>query len=263
MTLQTMLDAARDGSAHVEEGWGQGRATYGGLVAGIALSAMKGAQPDLAPLRSLTVSFVGPVAPGPVDVEVTTLRAGSRATQMQALLRQDGSVVTAVLASFGASRESVISITPTAVMPDLADPETLEPLPSIPGVTPDFFAHVDVRYADGSWPYSGADSSHMSGWMRFRESLPRFAEEHLVSLVDAWPPTVIQMLTEPRPASSLTWTIELVSDLDELAADPGTRWGYAVRTDAAADGYAHTHAHVWHPDGRLVAISRQTVAVFA
>ena len=37
---------------------------------------------------------------------------------------------------------------------------------------------------------------------------------------------------------------------------------YEVRTDHAGHGYGHTHAHVWRPDGTLVAISRQTVTVF-
>ena len=40
MDLQEMLDRAGTGTLHVEEGWGQGRATYGGLVAGLALAAL-------------------------------------------------------------------------------------------------------------------------------------------------------------------------------------------------------------------------------
>ena len=37
---------------------------------------------------------------------------------------------------------------------------------------------------------------------------------------------------------------------------------YAATTDAARDGYAHTHAMVWRPDGELLAISRQTITIF-
>ena len=73
------------------------------------------------------------------------------------------------------------------------------------------------------------------------------------------PPATIQLLDRPRPGSSLTWTLELLGD---VTAEPDAFWGYEVRTDHAADGYGHTHAHVWRPDGTLVAISRQTVAVF-
>ncbi|WP_372430530.1 acyl-CoA thioesterase [Janibacter melonis] len=126
-------------------------------------------------------------------------------------------------------------------------------------MTPDFFAHVDLRLADGGMPYTTASTSHMLGWMRFREPTPTFGEEHFVSLADAWPPAVIQMLAQPRPASSLTWTLELAED---VTAEPDAYWAYEVRTDHAGHGYGHTHAHVWRPDGTLVAISRQTVTVF-
>lgn len=261
MDLQQMLDHASSGSVHVEEGWGQGRATYGGLVGGLMLAALRGRLPEAGtlPLRSATVSFVAPVAPGEAHAEVSILRQGSRATQGQVHLVQEGQVVAAILASFGAERESSISVPPSTPMPPFAGPDEAQALPYVPGVTPDFFAHVDMRLADGGMPYSGAATSHMQGWMRFRQAPPRFGEEHFVSLVDSWPPATIQMLGEPRPASSLTWTIEL---LEDPSAEPDAWWAYEVRTDHAAHGYGHTHAHVWRPDGTLVAISRQTVAVF-
>lgn len=261
MDLQEMLDQAATGSVHVEEGWGQGRATYGGLVTGLMLSALRARLPgetDL-PLRAVTISFVAPVAPGAAEAEATVLRSGSSATQGQVHLRQDGQVVAAMLASFGAPRESSIAVAPTTQLPAFAGPDEALALPHLPGRTPDFFAHLDLRLADGGLPYSGSETSHMRGWMRFRQAPPRFEEEHLVSLVDAWPPAPIQMLDRPRPGSSLTWTLEIVGD---VRAEPDAWWAYEVRTDHAADGYAHTHAHVWRPDGTLVAISRQTVAVF-
>ncbi|KRE38837.1 acyl-CoA thioesterase [Janibacter sp. Soil728] len=262
MNLQEMLDQAASGTAHVEGGWGQGRATYGGLVGALAYSALRAqltADPR-PPLRSLTVNFVAPVGPGQAEVEATILRAGSSATQGLVQLRQDDKVAAAVLAAFGAPRTSAIRVEPTAVtMPDLPDPESIEPFPYIPGATPDFFQHVELRLADGSAPFAGADTSHMSGWMRFRQAPPTFDERHFIALADAWPPAVIQMLPTPAPGSSLTWTLELLGD---VTAEPDTHWAYAVHTDQAGDGYAHTDARIWHPDGRLVAISRQTVSVF-
>ena len=43
MDLQQMLDHASTGSVHVKEGWGQGRATYGGLVGGLTGALIAGA----------------------------------------------------------------------------------------------------------------------------------------------------------------------------------------------------------------------------
>lgn len=256
-----MLDQAATGALHVEGGWGQGRATYGGLVGGLAYSALREQLADQAPpLRSLTVNFVAPVAPGEADAEVTILRAGSSATQGQVLLRQEGKPVAVALAAFGAARESGVRVPPSAVtMPELPEPESIEPFPYAAGMTPDFFQHVELRLADGGFPFSGADTSHMTGWMRFREAPPTFDERHFISIADAWPPAVIQMLAQPAPASSLTWTLEILGD---VAAPPDTHWAYAVHTDQARDGYAHTDARIWRPDGELVAISRQTVSVF-
>lgn len=261
MPLHEMLHAAATGTVHVEDGWGQGRATYGGLVAGMLVAAAREPVAD-APLRSVSVSFVAPVAPGDADVETTVLRAGSRATQVQSVLRQEGQAAAVALASHGAPRESALVVPLRDSLPQLPAPESVEAMPHVPGMTPDFFAHVDLRVTEGGWPFSGSATADLSGWMRFREAPPTFGEAEMTALVDAWPPTVLQMLTEPRPSSTLTWTLELIEDLTAMAPAPDTWWAYQVTTDHSADGYARTHAHVWHPDGTLVAISRQTVAVF-
>ncbi|WP_068252041.1 acyl-CoA thioesterase [Janibacter corallicola] len=260
MNLQEMLDQAASGTIHIEEGWGQGRATYGGLVAGLMHSALRSQLPESGPpLRSLTVNFVAPVTPGEAAADVQLLRSGRSATQGMVQLRQDDTVVAAALAAFGAPRESSLTVPPSVVMPTLPEPKSIDPFPYLPGQTPDFFQHVEMRLADGRFPYSGASTSHMQGWMRFREAPPVFDERHFVSLADSWPPAVIQMLAQPAPGSSMTWTLELLGD---VTAEPDAHFAYAVHTDQAADGYAHTDARIWHPDGSLVAISRQTVSVF-
>lgn len=262
MDLQGMLDQARSGTAQVAQGWGQGRATYGGLVAGLMLSALKAQLPtegEPSPLRSLTVSFVGPLEPGEAELRPRILRAGRSAVQGEVHIVQDGDVEAAMLATFGRSRQSAVVVEPAGRPTQLPPPEQVPAVPFVEGATPDFLGHVDMRVASGGWPYSGATTSHLRGYMRFREPTPTFGEEHFVSLLDAWPPAVVQMLDQPRPASSMTWTLEL---LDDVSAAPDTYWQYEVSTDQARDGYAHTEAHVWHPDGRLVAISRQTIAVF-
>ena len=79
MSLTSMLEAAsHGGTIEVEDGWTQGRAIFGGLTGALLLSAMKGRVADVAastgkpaampPLRSITVSFVGPATPGTVEI---------------------------------------------------------------------------------------------------------------------------------------------------------------------------------------------------
>ena len=268
MTLQTMLDAAAAGrSVEIETGWTQGRAVYGGLQGALLLAAIKarlaGDGEDRQPLRSLTVSFVAPPAGDePLQVEARVLRAGTNVTQCQATLLQGETILATGLASFGRHRESAVTVAPAHPMPELVDPETIEPFPYLEGLTPEFFRFVDLRLVSGGLPYTGSETAGMTGWMAFREPPAAFGEEHLVALADAWPPAVIQMLTDFAPASSLTWTLELVTELDAESAPDGGRFAYEVETDAAGDGYAHTHAMLWRPDGTLVAISRQTITVF-
>lgn len=258
-----MLDAAaRGGTVEIEQGWTQGRAIYGGLTGALLLSAATGRLPEALPLRALTVSFVGPASPGSAGVSAEVLRAGSNVTQCQATLRQDGAVVATALASFGRHRESAVTVEPSHPMPELPEPSAVESIPYMEGLTPEFFRFMDLRLVEGNWPGSGADTSSITGWMALRESPGAFGAEHLVALADAWPPAVLQMLPGFAPASSLTWTVELVSELGPGAVDPAGRFAYEVTTDAARDGYAHTHAMLWNPDGTLVAISRQTITVF-
>lgn len=267
MTLQDMLDEAAAGaSATIAPGWGQGRATFGGLVGGVLLASIAGRVREALlgrapqPLRALTMSFVAPVAAGTIDLEPTILRTGANVTQGQALMRQGGAVVAAMLASFGAHRASSVAVPVAHRMPPLPDPADLEPMPAVPGVTPDFLAQVELRLASGGAPYTGSASSSVTGWTRFRSAPPVFGEEHLVALLDAWPPAVLQMLHGPAPASTLSWSIELVDELRDVP--PDTHWAYESHSDVARDGYAHAHAHLWRPDGTLTAISRQTITVF-
>ena len=79
------------------------------------------------------------------------------------------------------------------------------------------------------------------------------------NLQDVALPEQVAMLLDAFAVPAEALILEITED---VAAEPDTHWAYAVRTDRAEGGYAHTDARIWHPDGRLVAISRQTVAVF-
>jgi acyl-CoA thioesterase len=262
-----MLDSAAAGAAAIAPGWGQGRATYGGLVAGLLVARAEALLGDGdRRLRSASVAFVGPVAAGAVTLDGTVLRAGSSATQIQATLVQDGEPRAALLASFGVDRDSPIAVDATrrSPPPEIAGPETIEPVPYVPGAMPEFFAHFDLRHVGAAPPFSGAAEPDFGGWMRFAHPPERFGDRELVTLADAWPPAISPLFDGPVALSSLAWTFEPVAwpEPDEPDA-PGAYWQYDVRTLAAGDGYAHTRARIWDAHGRLRALSGQTVAYFA
>ena len=242
--------------------WGQGRASFGGLLVALQYEAMRAHVPVERALRSLAVSFVGPVAADvPVRFEVEVLREGKAVSQVLGRVVQDGQVMTLVQGSFGAARESVANVYGLPA-PEMKAPEDCPLLPYIKGVTPEFMRHLSMAWAVGALPFSGRGTREMGGWVRFDggvEDEP-LTETHLLALVDTWPPALLPLLNKPTAGSTLTWTIEFVQPLPKVST---LQWcKYLAVIEHARDGYGHVAANLWGPGGELIALSRQTVAVF-
>lgn len=253
--------ALRQGeTVDVPAGWTQGRATYGGLVGALLYSRMAAVLGAPAVLRSAALSFVGPVAAGPATVTARLLRQGKSVLQMEAHLLQGGEVMAAMLASFGAPRESALAVE-APPPPRFRPPETAPPLRYVPGVTPEFLQHVDLRWAHGDLPFAGSALAELGGWMRLNEAGAGFDYADLFLLGDAWPPAVLPMVKGVAPGSSLSWTLEPICL--PAGKTSGHWWQYQAKTEYFHDGYGHCAAQIWDDEGRLVAISRQTVVVFA
>lgn len=243
-------------------GWAQGRATFGGVVAAAALTALRervGRDPSR-PLRTLTATFAGPVEP---DVAATcrasVLREGRAVTLAEARIEQKGQPRFTATAVFGAARQSVIRIEPPPP-PDVAPPDDVGEMPFHEGVTPEFIRGFSLRFALGNPPFVGGGEPHIGGWCRFRRDEGPADAEALLSLVDAWPAPVLPLMTVPAPASSITWSIDLLADATDRRADGW--WLYEAKAVAAAEGYVQANAWLWDADGRAVARSTQTVAIY-
>lgn len=260
MQFDELLAGLEQDSLVLPASWGQGRATFGGLVAALVTRRMQQVVAAGRLVRSLQVSFVGPViVEQPVQIEVELLREGKAVSQVQGRLRQDGEVKLVMLASFGGDRDSQVVVVSDQA-PEVTAPEALQSLPYMPGLSPEFVQHIDMRWTFGGLPFSGRAEREMGGWMKFREQPETLSDAHLVALIDAWPPAVLPHLTQRVPASSLSWMLEFVYPRPTLAADDWLL--YRASIDQAASGYGHTQAQIWSPDGQLVALSRQTVTVF-
>lgn len=260
MTFDNLLAGLDKPGITIPASWGQGRATFGGLVAALVYEKMQATVSDGRPLRGLQVAFVGPVAvEQPCEFSVTTLREGKTATQVQGYLLQDGAVKLAVLGSFGGQRESTVQVE-SLPAPDFRAMDECPELPLIENVTPGFTRHIEMRWAIGDMPFTGKANREMGGWMRFREPGETMTDAHIIALADAWPPAVLQHLTKPAPASSMNWSLELIHPRPAMAADETLL--YRACIDQASGGYGHTHATIWTQSGELVALSRQVVTVF-
>lgn len=257
-TLQQISDQPRQ-VISLPDGWAQGRAFFGGFSAAVAYQhGVNGVKPDQT-LRAMTVSFVGPIAPGDVTLQRRILREGKNVTQVSVELLQNDEVGLSALLTFGQSRDSVVRVTdtPASTVPSR---EIGMPMPAS-DMVPQFANNYEYRLNVGAMPFSGRPEREFGGWMRYAKEDTPISIGLFLGLVDAWPPAVLPHLKQPAPASSLTWTIEFP---EPLPMDKTTRhwWQYIAYIDYAADGYGHTHAHIWDDDGKLVAISRQTITVF-
>lgn len=265
MRFSDLLDAVRSQplALSIPAEWGQGRASFGGLVAALQLEAMRAKVSAERPVRSLAITFVGPVEPEvPVSFEVDVLREGKAVSQVLGRAMQKGQVVTLIQGSFGASRPSEVAVAAEPA-PEMKHWDECPELPYIKGVTPEFMRHLAMRWAVGGMPFTGNTSRTMGGWVRLRGDVQeeRVSESHLLALVDAWPPAVLPHLKKPAMGSTLTWTIEFVQPLMKLSTLDWCK--YLVEIEHAADGYGHTAAKLWSAQGQLIAMSRQTVTVFA
>lgn len=265
MGFSELLQAVRDNpqTVNIPSQWAQGRASFGGLVAALVYEAMRAKVPAGRPPRSLAITFVGPAAPDvPVSFEVDVLREGKAVSQVLGRAMQDGQVVTLVQGSFGAGRESRI-VVEAEPAPEAKAVNDCQEMPYIPNVTPEFTRFLAMRWAYGGMPFTNTPSREMGGWVRLRDqsSVEPANEAHLLALVDAWPPAVLPYLSAPAPGSSLTWTIEFIQPMAALSTEDWCL--YRAQIEHARDGYGHVAAALWSPTGQLLAISRQTVAVFA
>lgn len=256
--ITTSLTA--DGHVDIPTGWTQGRALYGGLVAALLYRALEQKVGQGVPLRSATINFIAPASDGLLQCQAEIFRQGKSVTQGECRAIQNGQVVAVLLASFGAARESSININECPA-PAFTAPEAAMKLPVVKGITPEFLQHYDMRWAHGSFPFTRAEKGDIGGWVRELGARDSVDYGDLIALVDTWPPTVLSMLSAPAPASSMTWTIEFMP-----GATDGTGqqwWQYLAETEFAAEGYVHSRARLWDESGKLFAISRQTVTVFA
>ncbi len=240
----------------ITEDWMQGRTTYGGLTAALCLETASRTFPDLPPLRSAMVSFIGP-AGGAVKGQAKILRQGKSVTFVEADLIAEKGLATRAIFAFGGDRQSRFNKTFTPSPPTIPNPEDCEIY--IPdGFGPVFLQHFDRLLAKGGRPMSGSSEHDHFIWARHRDKGATGVASFL-ALADMPPPAVMPMFSEPAPISSMTWQVNFLSD------SPETREGWYLlqsRAEYATGGYSSQDMLVWNRSGDLVLTGRQSVAIF-
>lgn len=257
-TVQTLARADdHRWTARVGDGWLQGRSVFGGLQAALALAAIRSAVPGAPPLRTLQTTFLAPVPAGEVHVEARLLRAGRSALHAEARLYDGDQLACLVVAVLGDARPSSVSIALPPVVARRPAERSME-LPFVAGVAPSFMQQLRMRWADGSFPFCGGSEARTQVWVEVREAA-EIDEAVLIALADSIPSPALSLLKRPAPASSMTWTLEM---LRAHQTGPAVPWLMDARVDAAGDGYAAQTATLCDGQGVPVALSRQSVVIF-
>ncbi|HKU16541.1 MAG TPA: thioesterase family protein [Steroidobacteraceae bacterium] len=241
----------------VTDDWGQGRATFGGLVAAAGNEAMRRLVASDRPLRSLQTTFVGPAGAGTWSMHARVLRVGKAVTLAHCDILDGDQVAAIQVGVYGLARQSSVTAKPpVAEAPRRA--EELNELRFQPERTPPFMQHFAHRWARGARPYSGIRSDS-SCFIRHRDPA-RLTESHVIALVDCIPSPALSILTAPAPASSLVWNLEFIEH--DLGFGSDEWWRIDTDIDAAGEGYVSQTGLLLDPRGRPVALTRQVFAVF-
>ena len=258
MSFAQTLAAARaiDGgfAAAIPDSWMQGRTSYGGFSAALALTAAQQLAGDLPPLRSAQISFVGPLA-GEVAVRAKFLRRGRNASWVSAEVTSDAGVgLTATFVFMGPVESSTLHLHNVPAPAELIAPDDALPLPE--GRGPGFGVHFDRRFAV---PRTAAKLPELNWWIRLKDAGGLDPMTALLLIADALPPGVMPLMEARSPVSSMTWLINLLTPL------PQTRDGWFLLRAAgnyAQQGCSSQDMAIWNAGGQAVAVGMQSIAIF-
>jgi hypothetical protein len=260
-TRITQLDATTF-AQEVPLGWEQGRGAYGGLVVGAMARAAIASEPELErTLRAVSLEIVGPVQPGRALLRTELLRRGNGVTAIDVRLVQrlpgpDGREHDALQArgtfTLARTRTTDVQLAP-AEPPTMPAFDTLPRAPVGPPLGPVFTQHFDFRVT-GPAPFSGATEPRVEGWIH-APGASAWGPPEWLAMVDCYWPSPWSMAPAPRPAVTLTYTAHVVAEA------PRGPLFYRARAVGGRDGFVSEVRELFAPDGTLVLVNPQVIAI--
>lgn len=253
-TLSTIRPIDGGFAAAIPENWMQGRTSYGGFSAALALEAARGLADDLPPLRSAQVSFIGPLA-GEVVVRARLLRRGRNASWISAEVKgADGKVGLAATFVFMSPVASTLHLSQMPPPVGMIAPEVAKPFPE--GVGPGFTRHFDRRFAV---PRVEEKQPELAWWVRLKDRAGLDPFVALLLCADALPPGVMPLMDSRSPVSSMTWLVNLLTP-QPLSRDDW--WLVRAAGNYAEMGCSSQDMAIWNADGAPISAGMQSIAIF-
>lgn len=244
-------------TAHVPDGWQQGRGAFGGLVLGILARAMVESEPDTArTLRMLSGEICGPVLVGDVRVEVSVLRRGKNLTNLDARLFSNGEVIARASAGLSTPRATAGEVrAPEAPIAPAWEDVSVAAVPR--AFAPAFAQHFAFR-PTGPLPFAGGPEPIVEGYVREAVAPSRVDAPMMIALLDSYWPAFFSTETSPRAAATVGFTAQLL--VDPATLEPAVPLMYRARSVAMRDGFCVEMRELW--SGKtLVGMNQQTFAL--
>lgn len=230
----------------------------GGYLMAIAARAMSEAAGGRLPV-SVTAHFTRPLAAGPIEVSVQSLKVGRTFSTMSARVTAESESLTLLggFAQPGALDANQVYV--AGAPPDLPSPaDCPQALPAPDGpLPPPLMAQFEERiHPDDVGPLVGRPSgtARVRGWFRLHDEEPidPFA---LLLVADAFPPAVF------NADLPLAWTptIEMTTQIRATPAEGWLRCQFSTRF--VSGGLLEEDGEIWDETGNLVALSRQLALV--
>ena len=230
---------------------------FGGLMAALAVQAMRQAHDITAPLRSLSVQFLS-AAKYDQDVAYSArlLRAGRNVTYATAEAHQGDRFLLNANGTFGLDSDWDKPASDLARVPPALD--TMKPGPGLYGpMAPRFTNYVDYRFETGPNILGGnaGKKAVERVWMRTRDGAP-LDELRLAFLLDALYPPAMTLTTDWLKMTSVDLRYDFLRPVTaELAPDGWVFFEYSLLEHDY--GWSLDDAYVWAADGTPLAIARQ------
>ena len=235
--------------------WLQGRTTYGGLTAALALQTVLNEYGNaLPPLKSAQISFIGP-AIGPLTFKTQLLRQGRSSTFISVDCYSKSEICLRVVFLFSAPRQHQIDHD-YYTSPHVNPPETYKRL-NVDKDKPASLANFDLRPVTSTLPMSCASYPELLAWVRHVDASNIDPTVALLALADGLPPAAISTIKMMIPFSSMTWMVNLPTQARN------SKW-HLMRSISqhAQNGYSYQTMEIWDENSNIVMTGSQTVAVF-
>lgn len=234
---------------------------FGGLLAGLALEAMRQGLGVQSPLRTLNVQYLSTARYGrDLDFRPQLLRGGRSMAFATVEAGQGERRVLHATASFGADTPGFMAASPLSAPPPALD--SLDPANQVGGdFAPHFTRYVEYRFEAPPKIVGPGDGPAVERfWMRTRDGAP-LDEARLCYLLDAIYPPAFTIMRPIPGGASVDLRYDIVADPTPETAPDG--WAFfEFRLVDLNHGWTMDDVTVWGAGGAPIAIARQRRKLF-